>query len=112
MRLTNKIPSTRQWQRLGNTLLDMAAVVKIEFHRPDARLFVVSGEALLMTAWSESRSEILTLKQLASESNGWVAVTDDSQESSDDADSFSPESGSTAYPVPEADNDDTPALIV
>ena len=105
MRMTNKTPSTRQWQRLGNILLDMAAVVKIEFHRPDARLFVVSGEALLMTAWSESRSEVSSLKQLASEANGWVAVTGDARESSDEAEVFQPDSGSSSYPVPDNDED-------
>lgn len=74
------MPKTRTWISLGTTSLDLDTVVKIVFEKADARLFAVSGEALIMTAWTNERADIAKLKQLASPSAGWVEAKADVRE--------------------------------
>jgi hypothetical protein len=68
------MPSPRSWISLGSTFVDLNSVVKIDIERTEARLYAISGEALIMTAWTDERSDVARLKTLASIANGWVEV--------------------------------------
>jgi hypothetical protein len=63
----------RQWLNLGETSVDLSQILKIAFGK-DARLFAIAGDALALSAWTDDRTQLARLRQIASPADGWINV--------------------------------------